>query len=86
LQDKTEGEVLDLTQGFDTTAFSQVKAEFIVNRDAAFNNFVGFYKIENAKGDIKKADGSIVSVGQSGYTQAAIAGQISGIEGKKRSP
>ncbi|MFZ4558507.1 MAG: DUF4114 domain-containing protein, partial [Pseudanabaena sp.] len=80
LQDKTEGEVLDLTQGFDTTAFSQVKAEFTVNREAAFNNFVGFYKIENAKGDIKKADGSIVSVDQSGYIQAAIAGQISGID------
>jgi hypothetical protein len=80
LQDKTEGEVLDLTQGFNTTAFSQVKAEFTVNREAAFNNFVGFYKIENAKGDIKKADGSIVSVGQSGYTQAAVAGQIPGID------
>ena len=80
LQDKNEGEVLDFSQGFDTTAFSQVKAEFTVNREAAFNNFVGFYKIENAKGDIKKADGSIVSVGQSGYIQAAVAGQISGID------
>ena len=80
LQDKTEGEVLDLTQGFDTTAFSQVKAEFTVNREAAFNNFVGFYKIENAKGDIKKSDGSIVKVGESGYIQAAVAGQISGID------
>jgi 3-phytase len=80
LQDKSEGEVLDFTQGFDTTAFSQVKAEFTVNREAAFNNFVGFYKIENAKGDIKKSDGTIVSVGQSGYIQAAVAGQISGID------
>jgi len=80
LQDKNEGEVLDFTQGFDSTAFSQVKAEFTVNREAAFNNFVGFYKIENAKGDIKKADGSIVSVGQAGYIQAAVAGQISGID------
>jgi hypothetical protein len=80
LQDKNEGEVLDLTQGFDTTAFSKVNAEFTVNREAAFNNFVGFYKIENAKGDIKKSDGSIVSVGQSGYIQAAIAGQVSGID------
>ena len=80
LQDKSEGEVLDLTQGFDTTAFSQVKAEFTVNREAAFNNFVGFYKIENAKGDIKKSDGSIVKVGESGYIQAAVAGQISGID------
>ena len=79
LQDKTDGEVLDLTKGFDTTAFSKVNAEFSVNREAAFNNFVGFYKIENAKGDIKKSDGSIVSVGQSGYIQAAIAGQVSGI-------
>ena len=80
LQDKTDGEVLDLTKGFDTTAFSKVNAEFTVNREAAFNNFVGFYKIENAKGDIKKSDGSIVSVGQSGYIQAAIAGQVSGID------
>ena len=80
LQDKTEGEVLDLSQGFNTTAFSQVKAEFTVNREAAFNNFIGFYKIENAKGDIKKADGSIVSVSQSGYIQAAVASQISGID------
>jgi len=80
LQDKTEGEVFDLTQGFDTTAFSQVKAEFTVNREAAFNNFVGFYKIENAKGDIKKSDGTTVKVGESGYVQAAIAGQISGID------
>jgi 3-phytase len=80
LQDKSEGEVLDLTKGFDTTAFSKVNAEFTVNREAAFNNFVGFYKIENAKGDIKKSDGSIVSVGQSGYIQAAIAGQVSGID------
>jgi 3-phytase len=80
LQDKNEGEVLDFSQGIDTTKFSQVKADFTVNREAAFNNFVGFYKIENAKGDIKKSDGSIVSVGQSGYIQAAVAGQISGID------
>ena len=79
-QDQKEGEVLDLTKGFDTKIFSQVKADFTVNREAGFNNFVGFYKIENAKGDIKKADGSIVSVGQSGYIQAAVAGQVSGID------
>jgi Ca2+-binding RTX toxin-like protein len=80
LQDQKEGEVLDLTKGFDTKVFSQVKADFTVNREAGFNNFVGFYKIENAKGDIKRADGSIVSVGQSGYIQAAVAGQVSGID------
>ena len=80
LQDKTEGEVLDFSQGIDATVFSQVKADFTVNREAAFNNFVGFYKIENAKGDIKKSDGSIVSVGQSGYIQSAVAGQVSGID------
>jgi Ca2+-binding RTX toxin-like protein len=80
LQDQKEGEVLDLTKGFDTKVFSQVKADFTVNREADYNNFVGFYKIENAKGDIKRADGSIVSVGQSGYIQAAVAGQVSGID------
>ncbi|MBD2177762.1 esterase-like activity of phytase family protein [Pseudanabaena sp. FACHB-1998] len=79
LQDRREGEVLDL-RSVDTTLFSQVKADFTLNREAAFNNFVGFYKIENEKGDIKKADGSIVSVGQSGYTQAAISNRVAGID------
>ncbi len=79
LQDKTEGEVLDFTQGLAPNV-SQVRAEFTVNREAAFNNFVGFYKIENARGDIRRADGTTVSVGQSGYIQAAIAGQVAGID------
>ena len=80
LQDKKEGEVLDL-RDVNTSLFSKVKADFVVNREAAFNNFVGFYKIENEKGDIKRADGSIVSVGQAGYIQAAVGfGKVADID------
>ena len=79
LQDKREGEVIDLTSGFNATLFPRVQATFTLNREAAFNNFVGFYKVENAAGDIKRSDGSIVKVGASGYTQAAISGRVAGI-------
>ena len=79
LQDTREGEVLDF-RNVDTKRFSNIKADFVLNREAAFNNFVGFYQVENAKGDIKKADGTIVSVGQAGYTQAAISGRVAGMD------
>ena len=79
LQDTREGEVLDF-RNVDTKRFSNIKADFVLNREAAFNNFVGFYQVENAKGDIKKADGTVVSVGQAGYTQAAISGRVAGMD------
>ena len=79
LQDTREGEVLDF-RNVDTKQFSKIKADFVLNREAAYNNFIGFYQVENAKGDIKKADGMIVSVGQAGYTQAAISGRVAGMD------
>ncbi|AFY73838.1 hypothetical protein Syn7502_01796 [Synechococcus sp. PCC 7502] len=79
LQGKSQSEVLDL-RGVDKSSFPKVKADFVVNREAAFDNFVGFYKVENEKGDIKKSDGTIVSVGQSGYIQAAVGSRVSGID------
>jgi hypothetical protein len=79
LQDTIEGEVIDL-RDVDTTLFPKVQAEFILNREAAFNNFVGFYKVENTAGDIKLADGSIVKVGQAGYIQAAVGNRVAGMD------
>ncbi|PZU99451.1 MAG: calcium-binding protein [Pseudanabaena sp.] len=80
LQDNREGEVIDLRSGFDATLFPKVEATFTLNREAAFNNFIGFYKVENAAGDIRRSDGSIVKVGSSGYTQAAISSRVAGID------
>lgn len=79
LQDTREGEVIDL-RDVDTALFPKVQAEFTLNREAAFNNFVGFYKVENAEGDIKLANGTTVKVGQSGYTQAAVANRVAGMD------
>lgn len=79
LQDTLEGEVIDL-RDVDTALFTKVQAEFTLNREAAFNNFVGFYKVENAAGDIKLANGTTVKVGQSSYTQAALANRVSGMD------
>lgn len=75
LQDRTEGEVLDFR-----SLSGNVKVGFSVNREAAFNNFVGFYKVENEKGDIKLANGSILKAGDAGYARAAVQSRISGID------
>lgn len=75
LQDRNEGEVLDFR-----ALTGNVKVGFSVNREAAFNNFVGFYKVENAAGDIKLANGSILKAGDAGYARAAVQSRISGID------
>ncbi|WP_199328239.1 choice-of-anchor I family protein [Cylindrospermum sp. FACHB-282] len=77
LQDNLEGELIDL-RSFTT----QVKADFVVNREAAFNNFVGFYQVSNENGGIDiNGDGQLdILPGQAGYTQAAVSGRVGGIE------
>jgi hypothetical protein len=59
-----------------------VKADFIVNREAAFNNFVGFYRVTDANGGIDtNGDGNVdILPGQTGYIQAAIKGRVAGID------
>lgn len=77
LQGKQQGEVLDL-RGIT----QDVKADFVVNREAAFNNFVGFYKVADENGGIDvDADGTIdFRPGDSGYAQAAIKNRVAGID------
>ena len=77
LQGNTEAELIDLR-----TATKSTTAEFTVNREAAFNNFVGFYRVADAQGGIDtnndgKAD---ILVGQSGYIQSAISNRVAGID------
>ncbi|MDB9457784.1 pre-peptidase C-terminal domain-containing protein, partial [Dolichospermum circinale CS-545/17] len=77
LQGKQQGEVLDL-RGI----AQDVKADFTVNREAAFNNFVGFYKVADENGGIDvDADGTVdFRPGDSGYAQAAIKNRVAGID------
>lgn len=77
LQSQAQGELIDLRG-----VTQLVKADFVVNRDAAFNNFIGFYQVTDENGGIDtNGDGSAdILPGQSGYTQAAIRGRVPGID------
>ncbi|MEH2245668.1 putative Ig domain-containing protein [Nostoc sp.] len=77
LQGKPQGEVIDLR---DVT--SQVKADFVVNREAAFDNFIGLYQVADENGGIDtnldgKAD---IFTGQAGYIEAAVRGRVADID------
>ena len=78
LQDHKQGEVLDLS-GIDPA--KQVQASFVVNREAGYNNVVGFYKITDSLGTIADPlTGATLRPGDSGYTQAALRYRVSGID------
>jgi glycerophosphoryl diester phosphodiesterase len=77
-QDNKQGEVLDLS-GVDP--LKQVRASFVVNREADYNNVVGFYKITDSLGTITDSlTGSILRPGDSGYAHAALHYRVSGID------
>ncbi|MDX2255585.1 MAG: choice-of-anchor I family protein [Pseudanabaenaceae cyanobacterium bins.39] len=77
LQDNREGEVLDFRN-----LSGNVKVSFTVNREAAFNNFVGFYRVADTNGGIDiNNDGTIdFRPGDAGYARAAIENRIKGID------
>jgi Domain of unknown function (DUF4347)/Domain of unknown function (DUF4114) len=71
--------VLEPVKMIDLRGFtSPVKAEFVVNREAAKNNFVGFYKVTDVNGGIDtNSDGKAdILPGQVGYTEAAVRGRV----------
>jgi len=72
-------EVIDL-RGSELTGKQRVKCT--VNREAAYNNFVGFYQVTNVEGGIDTdGDGTAdVFVGDAGYTQAAVQNRIASID------
>ncbi len=77
------GEVIDLrfTSGLAADTKS-VRADFMVNREAAFNNFVGFYKVTDTNGGIDiNGDGLVdFTPGQAGYSQAAVQYRVAEID------
>ncbi|WP_444876500.1 esterase-like activity of phytase family protein [Brunnivagina elsteri] len=77
LQGSNQAELIDLRD-----ISGNVKAEFTLNREAAFDNFVGFYRIANENGGIDINGDKIADIlpGQSGYTQAAINQRITGVD------
>ncbi|MEC4816878.1 MAG: DUF4347 domain-containing protein [Scytonema sp. PMC 1069.18] len=77
IQGNFQGEVIDLRQ-----LTTPVQAEFTVNREAAFDNFVGFYRIADVNGGIDtNGDGTAdLNPGENGYTEAAIRGRLAGVD------
>jgi hypothetical protein len=75
-QNPIQGESLDL-RGIT----GPVNVEFVINREASYNNFVGFYRVTDENGGIDtNGDGKAdILPGQDGYTQAAINGRVSDI-------
>jgi len=66
-QGEDQRELLDLTQ----LPGQQVTADFTVNREAALDNFVGFYRIDDEDGQI----GSL-NPGDAGYAAAALGRRV----------
>ncbi|MBE9037122.1 phytase [aff. Roholtiella sp. LEGE 12411] len=63
-------------------ATQPVSAEFVVNRDAGYDNYISFYQVTDENGGIdtngdRTAD---ILVGQTGYTEAAVRGRVTGID------
>ena len=80
LQGNKQGEAIDLRD-----IVGKVNANFTVNREAAFNSFVGFYRVADINGsiDIDKngvIDSKDLKPGDSGYTLAAVQNRIAGID------
>ena len=77
LQNQGQGELLDLR-----SLTGQVNATFTINREAAFDNSVGFYRVVNRDGGIDtNGDGTAdILPGAAGYTQAAINNRVTGVD------
>ena len=65
-----EGELLSLLGS------GPVTAEFVAESDAAFDNTVGFYVIDDISGAIAGADGALLSPEDAGYAEAAVANAV----------
>jgi glycerophosphoryl diester phosphodiesterase len=75
-QGNQEAEVINLTGS------GNVKADFTLNREAAFNNFVGFYKVVDENGGIDTNNDGKAEIlpGQAGYAATAVRTRIAGID------
>lgn len=78
LQGRQERELIDL-RGL---TGQSVNANFIVNGEAGFKNFVGFYRVVDETGGIDtNGDGTAdILPGQNGYAQAAVRNRVAGVD------
>lgn len=74
LQGNVDANIIDLTQ-----ITEPVSATFTVQREAVFDNVVGFYVIDDLTGLVTDADGNTFVPGDSGYTAAALGQRIADI-------
>ncbi|OUL31330.1 hypothetical protein BV372_20445 [Nostoc sp. T09] len=77
LQGNPQSEILDFRNLVD----KQIRTEFTINREAAFNNYVGFYQIKDTQGTIvDPLTGTSLTPGEASYAQAAVKNRVSGID------
>ncbi|MBW4500366.1 MAG: DUF4347 domain-containing protein [Scytonema hyalinum WJT4-NPBG1] len=77
LQGNPFGELIDLRD-----VSTPVKAEFVLNREATNDNFVGFYQVADTNGGIDIDGNGTVDLrpGDAGYAQAAVQRRVAGID------
>ena len=76
-QGKREGELINL----ESFTGREVKATFTLQREAAYNNFVGFYKVDDAQGSITdELTGKSLKPGDAGYNELVVKQRIPGVD------
>jgi autotransporter-associated beta strand protein len=76
IQGERESELLDLS----SFTGQNVQVNFTIRREAAFNDTVGFYKIEDAQGTVVSVTGAKFRPGEAGYQNAVVQNRITGID------
>ena len=72
LQGRDQLELIDLRENEADT----ITATFEVYREAAFNNEVGFFEIEDVTGQVLDSEGNLIGIGDDGYILAAMQKRI----------
>ncbi|MEO0934839.1 MAG: DUF4114 domain-containing protein, partial [Cyanobacteria bacterium J06641_2] len=75
-QGEQEGELINL----ESFTGREVKATFTLHREAAYDNFVGFYKVDDAQGTITDEFGNTFTPGDDGYAELVVKQRIPGVE------
>jgi uncharacterized delta-60 repeat protein len=75
-QGNQESEFLDLR----SFTGQNVQVNFTLKREAAYNNTVGFYKVEDAQGTVISLTGAKVKPGEAGYRAAVVQSRITGLD------
>jgi hypothetical protein len=65
---------------------AETKATFTINREAAYNNFVGFYKVVDQQGGIDLDNDNVADLkpGDAGYAKAAIDRRVVDLTGQNQ--